>query len=62
MDASVAMDRATLDDIALQRLPLADALQAGRVQVQGRVQALQQLMALQDNFSRMFPVVGPRPA
>ena len=61
VDASVAMDRATLDDIALQKLPLADALQGGRVQVQGRVQALAQLMSLLDTFNRMFPVVGPRP-
>ena len=60
-DASVAMDRDTLDAIALQTLPLADALQTGRVQVQGRVQALVQLMSMLDTFNRMFPVVGPRP-
>ncbi|MDH4393152.1 MAG: alkyl sulfatase dimerization domain-containing protein [Aquabacterium sp.] len=59
--ASVAMDRATLDDIALQKLPLADALQAGRVQVQGDASALLRLMAMLDHFSRMFPVVGTRP-
>ena len=53
---------ATLDDIALQKLPLSDALQSGRVQVQGRAQALVQLMSLLDHFNRMFPVVGPRPA
>jgi alkyl sulfatase BDS1-like metallo-beta-lactamase superfamily hydrolase len=62
VDASVAMDRATLDDIALQKLALPDALASGRVQVQGRADALLQLMALQDSFSRMFPLVGPRPA
>ena len=61
VDASVAMDRATLDDIALQKLNLADGLQGGRVQVQGRAQALVQLMSMLDHFSRMFPVVGPRP-
>jgi alkyl sulfatase BDS1-like metallo-beta-lactamase superfamily hydrolase len=60
-DASVAMDRATFDAIALQTLPLAEAVQSGRVQVQGRVQALGQLFGLLDSFSRMFPVVGPRP-
>ena len=60
-DASIRMDRATLDDIALQKLALPDALQNGRVVVQGRVAALGQLMAMLDNFSRMFPVVGPRP-
>jgi alkyl sulfatase BDS1-like metallo-beta-lactamase superfamily hydrolase len=56
------MDRATLDDIALQKLPLADAIQSGRVQVQGDAAAPLRLMAMLDHFSRMFPVVGPRPA
>ena len=59
--ASVAMDRATLDAIALQTLPLAEALQSGRIQVQGDATALPRLMGLLDHFSRMFPVVGPRP-
>lgn len=60
--ASVAMDRATLDAIALQTLPLAEALQSGRIQVQGDPGVLPRLMGLLDHFSRMFPVVGPRPA
>ncbi len=60
--ASVSMDRATLDALALQTLPLADALQSGRIQVQGDAAVLTQLMDMLDQFSRMFPVVGPRPA
>jgi len=60
-DASLAMDRATLDAIALQTLTPAEALQAGRLQLQGRSQALVQLFGLLDSFERMFPVVGPRP-
>ena len=60
-DASLTMARATLDDIALQKLALPDALQSGRVQLQGQASAAVQLMGLLDSFSRMFPVVGPRP-
>jgi len=61
-DASVTMDRATLDAISLQRLTFPEALQAGRLQVQGRPAALLELLGMVDRFERMFAVVGPRPA
>jgi alkyl sulfatase BDS1-like metallo-beta-lactamase superfamily hydrolase len=61
-DATVTLARSTLDEIALQRLSFAEALQAGRIRVDGRLQALQALLATLDQFTRMFPVVGPRPA
>jgi len=60
-DASVTMTRATLDEISLQRLSFADALQAERLTIAGKPQVLLDLMAMLDQFSRMFPVVGPRP-
>ena len=60
-DATVTLARSTLDEIVLQRLSFADALQTGRIAVDGSVQALQSLLATLDQFNRMFPVVGPRP-
>ena len=61
-DASVTLSRATLDEISLQRLTFAEAVQAGRIVVTGQPEVLLALMAMLDRFSRMFPVVGPRPA
>lgn len=61
-DASITLQRRTIDDIALQRLSFADALQDGRIAVEGRRQALAALLGTLDQFNRMFPVVGPRPA
>lgn len=60
-DATVTLARSTIDQIALQRLSFADALQDGRIQVAGQGQALAALLGTLDVFSRMFPVVGPRP-
>jgi alkyl sulfatase BDS1-like metallo-beta-lactamase superfamily hydrolase len=61
-DATVTLTRATLDQISLQRLSFAEALQAGSLTIKGQAQVLLDLMAMLDRFSRMFPVVGPRPA
>jgi alkyl sulfatase BDS1-like metallo-beta-lactamase superfamily hydrolase len=60
-DATLTLARSTIDQIALQRLSFADALQDGRIQVVGQRQALAALLGTLDQFSRMFPVVGPRP-
>ena len=61
-DATVRLARTTLDQISMQRLTFADACKAGQVEVAGNEAALMDLMGMIDNFSRMFPVVGPRPA
>jgi alkyl sulfatase BDS1-like metallo-beta-lactamase superfamily hydrolase len=61
-DTTVTLSRTTLDDISLQRLTFAEAAQAGRLVITGQPQLLLELMAMLDRFSRMFPVVGPRPA
>ena len=60
-DATVRLARSTLDQISMQRLSFADAFQAGQIAVDGNGAALMDLMAMIDNFSRMFPIVGPRP-
>jgi alkyl sulfatase BDS1-like metallo-beta-lactamase superfamily hydrolase len=60
-DATVRLARSTLDQISMQRLSFVDAFQAGQIAVDGNGAALMDLMAMIDNFSRMFPIVGPRP-
>ena len=66
--ATVTLARGTIDQILLQRLGFAEALQDGRIRVDGpqgaavAQQALQALLATLDTFERMFPVVGARPA
>jgi len=60
-DAAVVMDRGTLNDILLQRLSFVQALQAGRLQVDGPPAVLLDLLGMLDSFGRLFPVVGPRP-
>ena len=61
-DASVTLQRATLDEISLQRLTFPEAFQAGRLAIAGDPRALLDLMAMIDRFARMYPVLGPRPA
>ncbi|MDM4765050.1 alkyl sulfatase dimerization domain-containing protein [Pelomonas sp. SE-A7] len=61
-DATLVLSRATLDEITLQKLTFPAALQAGRIQVQGKVALLAELLAMFDNFPAMFPIVEPRPA
>ena len=60
-DATLVLSRATLDEISLQQLTFPAAVQAGRIQVSGRSQALFELLAMIDRFERLFNVVEPRP-
>ena len=60
-DATLVLSRATLDEISLQQLSFPAAVQAGRIQVSGRSQALFELLAMIDRFERLFNVVEPRP-
>lgn len=60
--ATLQLTRATLNDVMLQKTSFAEAVQTGRLAVDGDGQALATLLGLLDSFERMFPVVGPRPA
>ena len=60
-DAQATLTRATLDEISMQKLSWAEAVQTGRLLVTGRPGVLLQLMGLIDKFERMFAVVGARP-
>lgn len=60
-DAQVQLTRAVMDDISVQKLGYADAVQGGQMQVLGQRDAVLQMLAALDSFDRMFAVVGPRP-
>ena len=62
-DATVTLARAALDRLILRELPLADAMQSGRVRIDGDPARLVELLGLLDEFTLMFEVVEPkRPA
>ena len=60
-DATLELTRATLDEISLQKLTYASALDLGRIAVIGRRAALLEILAMLDTFPTRFPVVDPRP-
>ena len=59
-DASLHLDRITFDDLVLQRLSMSDAINAGRIKVDGKAARFDELMSLMDSFERMFEIVTPR--
>jgi alkyl sulfatase BDS1-like metallo-beta-lactamase superfamily hydrolase len=58
-DASITLDRRTLDQISLQRLTFPDAVQAGQARIDGNAQALGALMGMLDTFAPGFEIVTP---
>jgi alkyl sulfatase BDS1-like metallo-beta-lactamase superfamily hydrolase len=62
-DATVTLERATLDRVLLRELSVAEALQSGSIRIDGDPAKLVELLGLLDDFSLMFEVVEPkRPA
>jgi alkyl sulfatase BDS1-like metallo-beta-lactamase superfamily hydrolase len=61
-DVTLALARATLDEISLQKTSFAAALQAGQIVVTGKPEKLAELLGMFDTFAIMFPVVEPRAA
>jgi linear primary-alkylsulfatase len=59
-DATVTLDRAVLDSIVLRELTVADAVQRGRVRVEGDPARVVELFELLDDFTLMFEVVEPK--
>jgi linear primary-alkylsulfatase len=59
-DATVTLDRAVLDSIVLRELTVADAVQRGRVRVEGDPASVVELFELLDDFTLMFEVVEPK--
>ena len=59
-DATITLNRKTFNDLVLQTSTLADAVAAGKARVSGNAARFDELMALMDDFERMFEIVEPR--
>lgn len=59
-DASFTLARATLDEVIARQTSFPEAVGAGKVAVSGNPMRLAELMALMDEFPRMFEIVEPR--
>jgi alkyl sulfatase BDS1-like metallo-beta-lactamase superfamily hydrolase len=59
-DASFTLARTTLDEVVAKQASFPDAIAAGKVEVRGNGMKLAELMALMDDFPRMFEIVEPK--
>jgi alkyl sulfatase BDS1-like metallo-beta-lactamase superfamily hydrolase len=59
-DATVSLERATLDRIILRELPVAEAVGKGLATIEGDAGKVVELFGLLDEFSMMFEVVEPK--
>ena len=58
-DASVSMDKATLDQISLKQLDFPTAIQKGLIKLEGNGKKLGELLGTLDTFSPQFNIVTP---
>jgi alkyl sulfatase BDS1-like metallo-beta-lactamase superfamily hydrolase len=59
-DASFSLARNTLDEVIAKQMSFPDAIAAGKITVGGNDMRLAELMALMDEFPRMFEIVEPK--
>jgi alkyl sulfatase BDS1-like metallo-beta-lactamase superfamily hydrolase len=59
-DASFTLARGTLDEVIAKATSFPEAVAAGRIKVAGNPMRLAELMALMDEFPRMFEIVEPK--
>jgi alkyl sulfatase BDS1-like metallo-beta-lactamase superfamily hydrolase len=59
-DASFSLARNTLDEVFAKQMSFPDAIAAGKIKVGGNGMRLAELMALMDEFPRMFEIVEPK--
>jgi len=59
-DATVTLNRATLDAITLKETSFPAAVLAGKVKIDGDRAKLAELMSMLDTFEPMFPIVEPK--
>ena len=59
-DASFTLDRGTLDEVIAKATSFPEAVAAGKIKVSGNPMRLAELMALMDEFPRMFEIVEPK--
>jgi alkyl sulfatase BDS1-like metallo-beta-lactamase superfamily hydrolase len=60
-DATVTLNRATLDLITLRQKTFPQAMKDGDVKVQGNGARLMELLGMLDEFNPMFDIVTPNP-
>jgi alkyl sulfatase BDS1-like metallo-beta-lactamase superfamily hydrolase len=59
-DASFTLERGTLDEVIAKQTSFPEAIGAGKIKVSGNPMRLAELMALMDEFPRMFEIVEPK--
>jgi alkyl sulfatase BDS1-like metallo-beta-lactamase superfamily hydrolase len=59
-DASFTLERGTLDEVIAKQTTFPEAVAAGKVKFSGNPMRLGELMALMDEFPRMFEIVEPK--
>jgi alkyl sulfatase BDS1-like metallo-beta-lactamase superfamily hydrolase len=59
-DASFALARGTLDEVIAKLTTFPEAVASGKIEVSGNPMRLAELMALMDEFPRMFEIVEPK--
>jgi alkyl sulfatase BDS1-like metallo-beta-lactamase superfamily hydrolase len=59
-DAGFTLERGTLDEVIAKQTSFPDAVGVGKIKVAGDPTRLAELMALMDEFPRMFEIVEPK--
>jgi alkyl sulfatase BDS1-like metallo-beta-lactamase superfamily hydrolase len=59
-DAGFTLARGTLDEVIAKQTTFPEAVSAGKVKFTGNPMRLAELMALMDEFPRMFEIVEPK--
>ena len=59
-DASFTLPRGTLDEVIAKQTTFPEAVGNGKIKVSGNPVRLAELMALMDEFPRMFEIVEPK--
>jgi alkyl sulfatase BDS1-like metallo-beta-lactamase superfamily hydrolase len=59
-DASFTLARGSLDEVIARQTSFPEAVASGKIKVTGNAMRLAELMALMDEFPRMFEIVGPK--
>src|SRR5260370_25065293 len=61
-DASFTLPRGTLDEVIAKQTSFPEAVASGKIKFTGNTRRLAELMALMDEFPRMFEIVEPKRA
>jgi alkyl sulfatase BDS1-like metallo-beta-lactamase superfamily hydrolase len=60
-DATFTLSRGTLDEVIAKQTSFPEAVASGKIKFTGNATRLAELMALMDEFPRMFEIVEPKP-